>query len=78
MMVSWAVVGYLVWVAQWFGPAHIIIQTQKEDKTRDLVSGIDVPGYVRTLYERQEPWLKALHPIPRPSSDIAGLVQSPE
>jgi len=56
MMVSWAVVGYLVWVAQWYGPAHIIIiQTQKEDKARDLVSGIDVPGYVRTLYERQEP-----------------------
>jgi len=78
MMVSWAVVGYLVWVAQWYGPAHIIIQTQKEDKARDLVSGIDVPGYVRTLYERQEPWLKALHPIPRPSSDMAGLVQSPE
>ncbi|MGA2075859.1 MAG: hypothetical protein ABSH52_20405 [Terriglobia bacterium] len=74
MMVSWAVVGYLVWVAQWYGPAHIIIQTQKEDKACDLVSGIDVPGYLRTLYEQQEPWLQALHPTPRPAKDMAGLV----
>ncbi len=73
-MSSWSVVGYLVWVAQWYGPAHIIIQTQREDKAKDLVSGTDVPGYVRTLYEQQDDFLKILHPTPRPLSEMAGLV----
>jgi hypothetical protein len=50
MMVSWAVMGYLTWLAQWYGPCHILVQTQREDKAIDLVSGKDVPGYVRTLY----------------------------
>jgi hypothetical protein len=73
MMVSWAVMGYLTWLAQWYGPCHILVQTQREDKAKDLVSGKDVPGYVRTLYEQQEPWLKVLHPLPRPAADMAGL-----
>lgn len=51
-----------------------MIQTQKEDKARDLVSGIDVPGYVRTLYEYQEPWMRDLHPTSKPSREMAGLV----
>ena len=76
MMVSWAVIGYLTWKAQYHGPIHIMIQTQKEDKARDLVCGLDVPGYVRTLYEQQEDWMKALHPTPRPPSEMAGLVFS--
>jgi hypothetical protein len=74
MLLSWSVIGYLVWVAQWHGPAHIMIQTQKEDKARDLVSGIDISGYVRTLYEQQEPWMQMLHPTPRPPKEMAGLV----
>jgi hypothetical protein len=74
MMVSWAVIGYLTWKAQYHGPIHIMIQTQKEDKARDLVSGLDVPGYVRTLYEQQEDWMKLMHPTPRPPSEMAGLV----
>jgi hypothetical protein len=74
MMVSWAVMGYLTWTAQWYGPQHIIVQTQREDKAKDLVSGIDVPGYVRTLYEQQDDFLKVLHPTPRPPSEMAGLV----
>jgi hypothetical protein len=74
MMISWAVIGYLVWTAQWYGPAHIMIQTQKEDKAKDLVSGIDVPGYVRTLYEQQDDFLKILHPTPRPPKDMSSLI----
>ena len=74
MMISWAVIGFLVWTAQWYGPAHIMIQTQKEDKAKDLVSGIDVPGYVRTLYEQQDDFLKILHPTPRPPKDMSSLV----
>jgi hypothetical protein len=74
MMISWAVMGYLTWTAQWYGPQHIIVQTQREDKAKDLVSGVDVPGYVRTLYEQQDDFLKVLHPTPRPPSEMAGLV----
>jgi hypothetical protein len=74
MMISWAVIGYLTWLAQYYGPAHIIIQAQREDKVRDLVSGIDVPGYVRCLYEQQESWMQALHPTTRPSKHMAGDV----
>jgi hypothetical protein len=73
MMVSWAVMGYLTWLAQWYGPCHILVQTQREDKAKDLVSGKDVPGYVRTLYEQQDDFLKILHPTPRPPADMAGL-----
>ena len=34
MMVSWAVMGYLTWLAQWYGPCHILVQTQREDKLK--------------------------------------------
>jgi hypothetical protein len=74
MMVSWAVMGYLTWLAQWYGACHILVQTQREDKAKDLVSGTDVPGYVRTLYEQQDDFLKILHPTPQPPSEMAGLV----
>jgi hypothetical protein len=36
MMVSWAVMGYLTWLAQWYGPCHILVQTQREDKAKDF------------------------------------------
>ena len=74
MLLTWAVIGYLTWKAQYKGPVHLMIQTQKEDKARDLVSGVDVPGYVRTLYEHQPDWMKIRHPTPRPSDQMSGLV----
>lgn len=74
MLLTWAVIGFLTWKAQYHGPVHLMIQTQKEEKARDLVSGLDVPGYVRTLYEQQDPWMRAMHPTPRPPSEMAGLV----
>ena len=73
MMLSWIVVGYLVWTCQWYGPAHCIIQAQREDKAHDLVGGVDVPGYARTLYEQQDPFLKTLHPSSRAPESMAGL-----
>lgn len=74
MRITWCVMGYLVWQAQFHGPQHIMVQTQKQDKVIDLISGIDVPGYTRTLYERQDDWLKDRHPTTRPPGEMAGTI----
>ncbi len=63
MMISWTVIGYGVWMAQFHERIRVIVQTQKEDKVVDLIKGAGVPGYARTLYERQDDWLKERNPL---------------
>jgi hypothetical protein len=72
MMLSWAVMGYAVWKCQWFPATEVLVQTQKEDKAVDLVTGREKMGYVRTLYEMQTDFLKVLNPTSKPPSEMAG------
>ena len=72
MTVSWAVMGYAAWLCQFRGPVECIVQTEREAKVLDLVSGRGTPGYVRTLYEQQPEWLKAAFPTAKPPQEMAG------
>jgi hypothetical protein len=69
MMVSWLVVAYGVWKAQFFPSVHVIVQAQKDEKVIDLIKGRGTPGYARTLYEQQPDWLKTRHPLVKPMKD---------
>ena len=72
MLLSWAVIGYAVWLCQWHQGTHVIVQSEKGDKAKDLVSGTDKAGYARVLWEQQEPYLRLKHPLTRKSSEMAG------
>jgi hypothetical protein len=70
MMLSWAVVGYGVWHCQLFPRTRVIVQTQKEDKAIALVTGRGVPGYARTLYDRQTERMKQEFPLTKPMTEM--------
>jgi len=70
MMLSWAVMAYAVWLAQWHGGSQIIVQSEKSAKSIDLVGGTGVSGYCLTLWEQQDACLKALHPLIKKPEDI--------
>jgi hypothetical protein len=72
MMVTWAVMGYLVWKCQWFPATSVMVQCQKEEKVCDLVVGRGAPGYARTLYDQQDEFLKDLHTLIKPSGEMPG------
>jgi hypothetical protein len=72
MMLSWAVIGYAVWKCQFFERTRVIVQAQKLEKVIDLISGRGNPGYARTLYEQQDQFLKDLHPLVKPSTEMPG------
>ena len=69
MMVTWVVLAYITWHAQIFPRTRAIVQTQSESKVADLIKGTDIPGYVRTLYERQPLWLKRKFPLSKDPDD---------
>src|ERR1039457_40910 len=52
MMTSWLVCGYIAWMCQWFPDIFWVIQTDKEDKCKELVN------YCRILYQRQDDWMR--------------------
>jgi hypothetical protein len=72
MMLSWAVMGYAVWMCQWHPEIQIIVQSAREDKSVDLVTGREHPGYCRVLWENQDESLKRDHPLTKPPSEMAG------
>lgn len=72
MMLSWAVVADSVHLAQWTPNTHIIIQSERESKSIDLVVGKGIPGYARVLYEQQDECLKNLHPLTKSIDDMPG------
>jgi len=63
MIVSWAVMALATWMCMVRPRTGVIVQCQKYDKACQLVRGTEPPGYARTLYERQEPWLKDAYPL---------------
>jgi hypothetical protein len=72
MMLSWAVIGYAVWLCQWHPATEAIVQSEKLDKSIESVSGRENPGYARTLWERQDEFLKRNHPLSKASTDMPG------
>jgi hypothetical protein len=72
LMLSWCMVAYAVWEAEFRAPASILIQSQTQDKALELVSGRETPGYARTLWEQQDEFLRNAFPLTKPSSDFAG------
>jgi hypothetical protein len=72
MMLSWAVMAYAVWLAQWHNGSQIIVQSEKSTKSIDLVGGTGVSGYCLTLWEQQDACLKRLHPLTKRPEDMAG------
>jgi hypothetical protein len=71
LLVTWAVMGYCVWEAQFHGPADIIVQCQTELKVVDLVGGRERLGYCATLYQQQDDLLKYMHPLTKPLAEFA-------
>jgi hypothetical protein len=71
MMLSWAVMGYAVWLCQWHPEIQVIVQSAREDKSVDLVTGGERPGYTRVLWESQAEFLKILHPLTKPVDEMA-------
>jgi hypothetical protein len=76
MMVSWVVMAYAVHKAQFNEKTRVILQTQKEDKSADLINGRGTPGYAATLYARQPEWLKDRHPLSKPLKEQPDLLLS--
>jgi len=70
MMLSWAVVGYAVHLCQWHPNTQVIIQSEREAKSVDLVVGRGVPGYARVLWEKHDEFLKRLHPLKKPIDEM--------
>lgn len=63
LLASWSAAAYAVWLCQLFPSTRVLIQCQKLEKACELVRGTHPPGYGRTLYERQDPWLRAQFPL---------------
>lgn len=70
MMLSWAVIGYCTWFCQMFPSSLVLVQSQKLDKSSELVKGKEPPGYAYALYDRQDPWLKARYPLAMRPEDL--------
>src|SRR6266446_2660543 len=70
MLLSWCVTAYCVWHCQVFPGTQVIIQSQKLDKSSELVKGTEPPGYAYTLYSRQDPWLKSRFPLAMRPDDL--------
>jgi hypothetical protein len=64
MLTSWAVMVWATHQAQWF-KAETIVQTDSEDKAKQLV------GYADCLYRNQEPWLRERHALASEPSQLS-------
>jgi hypothetical protein len=72
MGLSWAVVADSVHLCQYNANSHVIIQSERESKSIDLVVGKGIPGYARVLWEQQDDCLKEMHPLTKPIDDMPG------
>lgn len=70
MVVTWSLLAYLVWKCQFFPETQVVFQGQKLEKVQDLIVGRDAPGYARTLWERQDPWLRDENPLAKRIEDM--------
>jgi hypothetical protein len=72
MGLSWAVIADSVNLCQWNPNTHVIVQSEKETKSVDLVVGKGIPGYARVLWEQQDEFLKNLHPLTKRIDEMPG------
>ena len=72
MGLSWAVMADSVHLAQFNTNTHIIVQSERESKSIDLVTGKGIPGYARVLWEQQDECLKEMHPLTKPIDEMPG------
>jgi hypothetical protein len=72
MGLSWAVMADSVHLCQWHENTHVIIQSEKETKSIDLVVGRGIPGYGRVIWEQQDECSKILHPLTKPIDEMPG------
>jgi len=72
MGLSWAVIADSVHLCQWNPNTHVIVQSEKETKSIDLVVSKGTPGYARVLWEQQDECLKILHPLTKAIDDMPG------
>jgi hypothetical protein len=72
MGLSWAVIGFAVHQCQWYENTQVIVQSEQAKKAIELVSGKDLPGYARTLYDQQDAFLRRTHPLTKASDDMPG------
>lgn len=70
MMVSWAVMVYCTWFCMLHERTLVLVQSQKLEKSCELVKGTEPPGYARTLWERQSPWLCERFPLASRLDDL--------
>lgn len=70
MMLSWAVMGYCTWFCQTFPSTLVLVQSQKLDKSKELVKGSEPPGYAYALYDQQDAWLKNRYPLAMRAEDL--------
>jgi len=68
MMASWGCVGYLTFEAMTVRERGVLLQTQKEDKVKQLLR------YVKCLYEHQPAWLKKAYPLAKRGQSDLSLV----
>ena len=61
-----------VHLCQWNPNTHVIVQSEKETKSVDLVVGKGIPGYARVLWEQQDECLKILRPLTKPIDEMPG------
>jgi len=71
MLLSWSVMAYAVWLCQFHPEMQVIVQSAREDKSVDLVTGGERSGYTRVLWESQPEFLKILHPLTKAVDDMA-------
>ncbi len=76
MMLSWATMGYAVWLCQWTENSQVIVQSERESKSIDFVVGKGIPGYCRVLWEQQDDFLKIAHPLTKPIDEMPGNLLS--
>jgi len=72
MMLSWAIMGYAVWLCQWTENSQVIVQSERESKSIDLVVGRGVRGYCRVLWEQQDEFLREKHALTKAIDDMPG------
>src|SRR6266568_1032592 len=70
MMLSWCVIAYCVWRCQIFAGTQVLVQSQKLDKSAELVKGTEPPGYAYTLYAQQDQWLRDRCPLAMRPNDL--------
>jgi hypothetical protein len=70
MMLSWAVMGYATWLCQIFPSTMVLVQSQKLEKSCELVKGKEPPGYAYSLWDRQKPWMKERFPLAMRPEDL--------